>query len=409
MSKWIWVGLLVCVSCFAAPEHVERHAAQLRKVLQQADEAYYNTSEPIMGNAAYDALRRQYETLVSTYPDLSDLSQVGADLPDGALRVKHTKPVLSLKKAYADAEVTAFLDKCGADLAYCVEPKLDGLTIVLRYRNGLLVQALTRGDGQSGMDVTAAMVAAGCVPVSLKDAPRILELRGEVLMSFAAFNVLNDQRRLDGLEPLKNPRNTAAGTLRLKDYAEITRRGLTVRIFEIIETDSPPASHSESLAMVSALGLPIVDCRVVPGAEVLPAIEKMNRAGLDDAFPTDGIVIRLNDRAAFEQLGATAKYPRGALARKYRAASVESTLLRVEWTRGETGRLTPVAHFEPVEQGGAILQRASLHSLDHLRALDLMIGDRIQVVRAGGSVPEIIGRSSAPRTGRETAIPVPEK
>ncbi|WP_372846083.1 hypothetical protein [Pontiella sp.] len=409
MSKLIWIGLLVGVSCLAAPEHVERHAVQLVTVLRQADDAYYNTGEPIMGNAAYDALRSQYDALVAAYPELPDRLTVGADLPDDAQRVEHTKPVLSLKKAYADAEVAAFLETCGAERAYCVEPKLDGLTIVLRYRNGLLVQALTRGDGQSGMEVTAAIVAAGCVPVSLKNAPETLELRGELLLSFAAFNALNDRRRGEGLAPFKHPRNTAAGTLRLKDYAEIARRGLAMRIFEVIETESPPASHSDALAMVSALGLPTVDCRVVSGGEVLPAVERMYRAGLDAAFPTDGVVIRLDERAAFERLGATAKYPRGALARKYRAASVESTLLRVEWTRGETGRLTPVAHFEPVEQGGATLQCASLHSLDHLRALDLMIGDRIQVVRAGGSVPEIIGRSPAPRTGRETPIPPPEK
>ncbi|MDF7798701.1 hypothetical protein P4C99_04460 [Pontiellaceae bacterium B1224] len=408
MFKRIVLYWVICGSCLAAPEPVERHATQLRVLLQQADAAYYNNGEPIMGDAAYDALRSQYEKLLVDYPELPALSDVGAVVPEDGGPTAHTEPVLSLKKAYSDDEVLAFVKRCGVEQTYCIEPKLDGLTVVLRYQNGLLVQALTRGDGKQGSDVTTAVMASGCVPTRLENAPESMELRGEILMSFSAFEALNERRTKDGLTALKSPRNSAAGTLRLKDLAEIAQRGLQLRIFEVIQIEREVPTHTEALARVSAFGLPVVKSRTFSGAEVLPVLTEMNRLRADSSFPTDGLVIRLDDRTAFKQLGATAKYPRGAIARKYRAVPVETTLLSIEWTTGDTGRLTPVAHFEPVEVDGATLQRASLHSLDHLRALDLMIGDRIEVVRAGGSVPEIIGRTSAPRTGEEKPIDDPE-
>lgn len=405
MIKRIVLYWLVCGLCWAAPESVERHAAQLRVVLQQADAAYYNSGEPIMGDAAYDALRAQYEKLLADYPELHALSDVGAPVPEDGGKSAHTEPVLSLKKAYSDDEVLAFVKRYGSDQTYCIEPKLDGLTVVLRYQNGLLVQALTRGDGKQGSDVTTAVMASGCVPIQLANAPESIELRGELLMSFSAFVALNERREKEGLKALKSPRNTAAGTLRLNDLTEVARRGLQLRIFEVIQSDPVPSTQSAALATVSALGLPVVESRTVSGTNVLTVL---NLRRTDSIFPTDGFVIRIDDRVEFKRLGATAKYPRGAIARKYRAVPVETILLRVEWTKGDSGRLTPVAHFEPVEVDGATLQRASLHSLDHLRALDLMLGDRIEVVRAGGSVPEIIGRTAQPRTGQEKPIPDPK-
>jgi DNA ligase (NAD+) len=408
MFKRIVFYGLICCSCLAAPEPAEQHAMQLRALLQQANAAYYNSGEPIMGDAAYDALRAQYEKLRIEYPDLPALSDVGAAVPEDGGKTAHTEPVLSLKKAYADDEVLAFVKRCGSEQTYCIEPKLDGLTVVLRYQNGLLIQALTRGDGKQGSDVTTAVMASGCVPTRLKNAPEIIELRGEILLSFPAFEALNERRAKDGLPALKSPRNSAAGTLRLNDLAEVARRGLQLRIFEVMTITPDPSTHSEALAQVSAFELPIVKSRTVSGTEILPVLTELNRLRADSIFPTDGLVIRLNDRAAFKQLGATAKYPRGAIARKYRAVPVETILLRIEWTTGDSGRLTPIALFDPVEVDGATLQRASLHSLAHLRALDLMLGDRIEVIRAGGSVPEIIGRTSAPRTGEEKSITDPE-
>lgn len=408
MFRRMIIGCLFCWSCLAAPKQVEQHAALLKVLLQQADAAYYNSGEPIMGNAAYDGLRLQYEKLRVDYPDLPGLTDVGTAPTTAGSKAPHTEPVLSLKKAYSDEEVLAFVEQCGRDTSYCIEPKLDGLTVVLRYHNGLLVQALTRGNGKSGNDVTAAVMASGCVPTQLLNAPEAIELRGEILMSLPAFHALNERRAKEGLAALKSPRNSAAGTLRLNDLAEVARRGLQVRIFEVIQIEPKAPTHTASMAQVSALGLPVVEHRTVSGADVLATMNELNDRRADSIFPTDGLVIKLDDIPEFERLGVTAKYPRGAIARKYREVPVETTLLRIEWTRGDSGRLTPVAHFDPVEVNGATLRRASLYSLNHLRALDLMLGDRIEVVRAGGSVPEIIGRSPSPRTGRERPVPDPE-
>ncbi len=315
--------------------------------------------------------------------------------------------MLSLKKSDSDEEVEAFIASCGRDETYCVEPKVDGVSVVFRYRDGQLVQALTRGDGHTGKDVTAQIMAAGCVPMLLTNAPVVLEVRGEVFMPFAVFDAMNARRMENGNEPLKSPRNSTAGTLRMKDLPEVAERGLACRIFAVVDADPKPSSHIHGLAWLSGWGLPAIPCRAVPGSKVLEAIGAMNgqRAGLP--YPTDGIVVRLDERSAYERMGSTARWPNGALARKYKPVSVESRLLAVEWTKGENGRLTPVACFEPVEVDGASLQRACLGSLEHLRALDLMIGDRIQVIRAGGSIPVILGRCPGSSTGEEKPIPDP--
>ncbi len=402
-------GLMVVVlslgaACWSAPEEATRQTGYLREILRQADEAYFNKHDSIMSDAAYDALRARHDELIETYPELTSADLVGAPV-DAAEKVAHSSPVPSLRKAYSDAEVSAFIEASGA-ARFRVEPKIDGLSVILRYRNGVLERAITRGDGKAGMDVTAALLASGSVPANLT-AAKTLELRGEVFIPRSSFAALNERRAADGLAPLKSPRNSAAGTLRLKDFAEVSRRGLEIRIFETRSAEPMPASASEALAPLAPLGLEPIEGKTVAAADALAAIEALHRARADWPYQTDGVVIKVDDRARFNALGATAKYPRGALARKYETEPIETTLLGVEWTRGGTGRLTPVAEFEPVEIGGATIRKASLHNRDHLRALDLKIGDRIQVTRAGGSVPEIVGVLRAARTGEELAIPEP--
>ncbi len=408
MLKRIFILMVACATCIAAPENVERQAAQIRAVLHEADDAYYNRGEPIMADAAYDALREQYRQLHADYPELPAYDPIGAIIPEDAPSVAHAAPVLGLKKAYSDAEVEAFIVACGTNEHYCLAPKIDGLTVVLRYVDGALQRALTRGDGEEGMEVTPQIVASGCVPLALSNAPAMLEVRGEVFMSFAAFEAMNGRRAEVGQEPLKSPRNSAAGTLRMKDLAEVARRGLECFAFEIVSTEPQPETHMNGLAMLHGCGLPTVPSRAMPGDRVWAGIDELNAQRADLPYPTDGVVIRLDDRAAYERMGTTARWPNGALARKYKPDPVETTLLRVEWSQGETGKLTPIAYFEPVEVEGAVLQSATLHNLEHLRALDLMLGDRIQVVRAGGAVPEILGRVPAERTGEEQPIPDPE-
>ncbi|MDH3982476.1 MAG: hypothetical protein OES84_06175 [Kiritimatiellaceae bacterium] len=409
MRGLMWCVFLVPYLCLAAPKEVEQQAGYLQQILRQADEAYYNKHESIISDAAYDALREQYDRLVETFPELGNLEAVGASPVDAEEPLEHSVPVLSLQKAYTDEAVETFISKCGMKLNYGIEPKIDGLTVVLRYRNGRLTQAITRGDGKAGMDVTAALLASGCVPMNLDQAPEILDVRGEVFMPHTAFNALNERRRSKGKDLLKSPRNTAAGTLRLDDYTEVSRRGLAMQIFELLETDSLPATHSQALAWMKEAGLPVVECKVVGSSQVLSAIKQMNIQRLEMPFMTDGLVVKVNDRAVFQKLGATAHHPRGALARKYKTSPVETKLMSVEWSKGTTGKITPVAHFTPVEIQGATIQSATLHSPTHLRALDLKLGDWIQVVRAGGAVPEIIGICPGRRTGEETPIPTPEE
>lgn len=393
--------------CGAVPNPVEQQADQLRVILRQADTAYHNNSQSLMSDAAYDALHEQYDRLLSAYPELTNPTCVGAPVSEQRERIAHTIPILSLQKAYSPDAVVAFLEKCGTNLLYCVEPKIDGLTVVLRYTNGLLVQAMTRGDGKTGMDVTAAILAAGVAPAVLATAPAYLEVRGEVFLARADFEALNRRRETIGKPPLKSPRNTAAGTLRLSDYAEISNRNLSVRIFELIATEAMPSTHTGALARIKSLGLPTIDSQLVGAPEVQSAIENLNQRRATLPFPSDGIVIRLDSRTAYEQRGATAHHPRGALARKYREMTVETRLISIEWSRGASGKQTPIAHFEPVEIQGATLQKATLHNLAHLRAMDLKIGDWINVIRAGGSIPEIIGLCPGRRTGSETPIPNP--
>ncbi|NLX25381.1 MAG: hypothetical protein GXY61_05385 [Lentisphaerae bacterium] len=400
---------MLCCSCLAAPKLVEQRAAEIRTVLREADDAYYNLGEPIMANEAYDALRSQYQSLKTEYPDLPAYSSVGAAVPEQENPAAHTQPVLSLKKAYSDEGVVEFIEACGADRIYCVEPKIDGLTVVLRYREGRLLQALTRGDGITGSDVTAQVRASGAVPLALTNAPTRLDVRGELYMPFAAFEALNEQRVADGEAELKSPRNTAAGTLRMKDLAAVAKRGLAYAVFEVLESEPMPTTHADALAMAQSCGLTPVAHQLLSGSNAVHAVALMNQRRAELPYPSDGVVIRLNDCAEFERMGATARWPNGALARKYKSVPVETHLRRVDWTTGETGRLTPVAGFDPVTMDGAELKRASLHSLSHLRALDLMIGDRIQVIRAGGAVPEIIGRVPGSRTGDEQPIPDPDE
>jgi len=360
-----------------------------------------------MSDAVYDALRRQYDQLQADYPELSAANPVGAPVKESVRRAAHDAPVLSLDKVYSDGAVSRFLQQTGTNLLYCIEPKIDGLTVVLRYRNGLLVQALTRGDGKTGMDITPALLASGAVPAALTNVPAQLDVRGEALLPLPAFEKLNRRRAENGRESLESPRNIASGTLMLTDYAEIARRSLEFQCFELLATDRMPATHGEALALLKKAGLPVVESATVPAMEILAAVENLNRRRAAFPFVTDGIVIKVNDLAVRDRLGATAHHPRSAIARKYEETPVQTRLLRVDWSRGVTGKLTPVARFEPVEMQGATVQSATLHNLEHIRAMDLKIGDWINVIRSGGTVPEITGICPERRTGRETSIPDP--
>jgi DNA ligase (NAD+) len=405
--KLFFLLIAVGAVCMAAPPDVEQQARALQAVLRQADDAYYNKHQSVMSDAAYDLLRKQYNQLLASYPELACANPVGAPVEESARRVPHDAPVLSLDKVYSDDGVNRFLEQTGTNLLYCIEPKIDGLTVVLHYRNSALVQAVTRGDGKTGVDITPAMLASGAVPVALTHAPVKLTVRGEALLPKAAFEKLNQRRVEGGQEPLKNPRNIASGTLMLTDYAEIASRALEFQCFELLATDQMPSTHTEALALLKKTGLPVIQSITVPSAGALSAIERLNRQRVEFPFETDGIVIKVDDLSVRTRLGATAHHPRSAIARKYEDTPVQTRLLSVEWSHGATGKLTPIARFEPVEIQGATVQNATLHNLNYIRAMDLKLGDWIFVIRSGGTVPEITGICPNRRTGLEVAIPNP--
>jgi len=409
MHKLLFLVTALSLSCVAAPPAVEQQTRALQTVLHQADDAYYNRHKSIMSDAAYDALRKQYDRLVSDYPELAEPNPIGAPVKKTTSRVAHDAPVLSFNKVYSDEGILRFLEKTGTNLLYCVEPKLDGLTVVLRYRDGLLTQALTRGDGTTGVDVTPAVLASGAVPAQLNHAPAQFDVRGEMILPLPAFEKLNQRRIANGESALKSPRNAAAGSLMLHDYAEVAARNLQVQFFELLKTDSPPPTQRAALALLKKSGLPVVESITIPADDVLPAIHELNDRRANFPYETDGIVIKVNDLSVRDRLGATAHHPRSAMARKYKEVPVQTRLLAVKWTTGKSGKRTPVAVFEPVEIHGATLQRATLHNLDFIRAMDLKIGDWIHVIRAGGSVPEIIGVITDRRDGRETEILEPQE
>jgi len=406
--RYIWFLFLLTfqLSCGGAPLSVEQQARAMQAVLRQAEDAYYNKHQSILSDAAYDALQKKYQQLIVEYPELATEQSVGA-LPNALSSVQHSVPVLSLDKVYSDREMVTYLQKTGSNLTYCIEPKIDGLTIVLRYSQGLLIQALTRGDGTSGEDVTQAIIASGAVPLVLEHAPLQLTIRGELFLPIPAFDELNLRRRAEGQDPLKNPRNVASGTLQLADHAEIRRRGLAFQSFELVACDQMPATHTASLDLLRKIGLPVVDSTTVSSDQVLSVVAELNTRRADLSYMTDGLVIKVDDLAVCARLGATAHHPRSAVARKYEETSMETRLLAVEWSQGASGKWTPIAQFEPIEMHGATIQRATLHSEEHLRAMDLKIGDWINVIRAGGTIPEITGNLPERRTGQETEISQP--
>lgn len=406
LQKLMFLLFVVCLCSSAAPPEAEQQVRALKTALHQADDAYFNQHQPVLSDTAYDALRNRYDRLLADYPELAGENPVGAPAAESG-RVVHDAPVLSLEKACSDDALTRFLRKTGTNLLYCVEPKLDGVTVVLRYRDGLLVQALTRGDGKTGTDVTYAVLASGAVPAALACPVTKLDVRGEMILPLPAFEKLNRRRAESGQAPLKNPRNIASGSLMLTDYAEVARRGLEFQCFELLACEGRPATHTESLAFLEKTGLPVIKSFPVQGLDVLAAVKNMNRQRADFPFATDGLVIKVNDLDAARQLGATAHHPRSAVARKYEEIPVLTRLLTVEWSRGVTGKQTPVAVFEPVQIQGATIRRATLHNGGYIRAMDLKIGDWILVIRSGGTVPEITGNLPERRTGTERPIPIP--
>ncbi|MCQ2178118.1 MAG: NAD-dependent DNA ligase LigA [Bacteroidales bacterium] len=380
-----------------------RRVAELRDILWENSRLYYVESAPVMSDFEYDHLMRELEDLEKAYPELatpdSPTRKVGSDL--GAehgrfLRRVHRYPMLSLGNTYSISEIEEFSARADKlvdmDFSYCCELKFDGTAICLTYRNGNLVQALTRGDGVMGDDVTENVRHISNVPLKLHgNYPEEFEIRGEVLMPYEAFDRLNADRILNEEPPFANPRNAASGSLKLLDPSEVAARGLVCTLSHIPAQSLDFTTHDEALSAAASWGLPVSDrrrlCRNIAGIKDYIEYWDVQRKSLP--FATDGIVIKINEMAAQRELGYTAKSPRWAVAFKFKAEQACTKLLSISYQVGRTGAVTPVANLEPVLLSGTVIRRATLNNEDQMRLLDVRVGDYVILEKGGEIIPKI--------------------
>ncbi|HRO61469.1 MAG TPA: NAD-dependent DNA ligase LigA [Burkholderiaceae bacterium] len=404
----------------AAPAEVSARADELRRLIERYNHEYYVLDEPSVPDAEYDRLFAELQALEREHPELaspeSPTMRVGGAVAGGFATVRHSRPMLSLNNAFDDESVRAFdrrvrelLAADGLDAAalrYSLELKYDGLAISLRYEDGRLVQGATRGDGVVGEDVTANVRTIRAIPLRLKGvAPKVLEVRGEVLMWRADFLAMNARQREAGEREFVNPRNAAAGSLRQLDPALTARRRLRFFAYgvgEVVGIETP-GSHSGLLDWLRDAGLPVGPERgCADNADGLLAFYQrivQRRAGL--AYDIDGVVYKVDRRDWHDRLGYVARAPRFALAHKFPAEEVVTDLLDIEVQVGRTGKLTPVARLRPVFVGGVTVTNATLHNEDEIARKELMIGDSVVVRRAGDVIPEVV--RALPRDPAELA------
>ncbi len=405
-------------------ESVEQQIHALRQELDEHNYRYYVLDDPSIPDAEYDRLLRQLQALEAEYPELSSpdspTQRVGSR-PQGAFaEVEHKVPMLSLDNAFSADELADFDRRVRDRLAdaqlieYCCEPKLDGLAVSLLYRDGVLVQAATRGDGRTGEEITANVRTIGSVPLRLRgdDWPPVLEVRGEVYMPKAGFIRLNERARTQGDKPFVNPRNAAAGSLRQLDSRITAQRPLEFCCYSLGQVEGAVLAdtHSANLEQLAAWGFRInPEMRVVQGADACNRyFDELGAKRAELPYEIDGAVFKVNALALQERLGFVARAPRWAIASKFPAQEEMTELLDVEFQVGRTGAITPVARLKPVFVGGVTVSNATLHNMDEIERLGLMIGDTVIVRRAGDVIPQVVQVVVDRRPDEARAVALPE-
>lgn len=398
---------------------VEERITELKKTLEYHIERYYNQDNPEISDYEYDQMMQELKALEKEHPELvtpdSPTQKVGGTAKRTAgVLVRHNVPMLSLQDVFSKEDVYRFVEEMQEQLEhpeFVVEYKIDGLSMSLRYENGTLVMAETRGDGINfGEDVTANAKVIGDVKTKLKDTPEYLEVRGEVYMTNAAFDKVNETQELLDKKPFANPRNCAAGTLRQLDSKVTKERNLSMFVFNIQQVRGMEfETHTQGYEYLKKQGITVIeDYKVCKTAdEVWDAITFIgeNRGNL--AYDIDGAVVKINNFADREKLGATSKVPRWAVAYKYPPEEKESKLLDIELSVGRTGRITPTAIFEPVRLCGTSVARATLHNQDFIDELDIGIGDTIVVYKSGEIIPKVkeVCKEKRPQDWKKFLIP----
>ncbi len=392
---------------------------ELKQEIRYHNYRYYVLNAPVISDAEYDRLMAELRRIEAEHPEWvtpdSPTQRAGAPPAEGFAKVRHPAPILSLANAFDRADLKAWLERIARldervrQAAFVVEPKLDGLTVVLHYREGVFVQGATRGDGEVGEDITANLRTVRALPLRIPvdpegpPAPPYVVVRGEALMLKPDFEALNRRLEAAGEKPFANPRNAAAGSLRQLDPKVTASRPLILQCYAIVaaEGETPPTEHA-TLERLRAWGFPVVESRRCPDLDCVWAAYEEWLARRDDLpYEIDGVVVKIDDLALQRSLGVVGKDPRGAIAIKFPAQVVSTKLLDIRVNVGRTGVLTPYAVLEPVEIGGVTVERATLHNFDYIREKDIRIGDRVWVKRAGDVIPYIIGPVVEARTGAE--------
>ena len=409
---------------------VQEKYTKLRNEIEYHNNLYYNEDKPIISDMEYDALMRELKQFEQEYPELlknekngesSPTEKIGGTASEKFSKVRHRVPMLSLSNTYNISEIEDFdkrikkiilsenIKENSKELEYILELKLDGLSISLIYENGVLVQAVTRGDGQVGEDVTENIMEIKTVPKKLKKNVS-LEVRGEIILPISSFNRINQEREDDGEDVFANPRNAASGTIRQLDKTIVAERGLDCYLYYLVNAENYGINtHLESIEYIEKLGFKTTKIfeKYTDFKELEKSIDKWHNDRKKLDYETDGLVIKVNNFALYETLGYTTKSPRWAIAYKFPAEQVKTKLMDVTFQVGRTGVITPVAELEAVNLSGSVVKRASLHNFDEIRRKDIKIGDNVIVEKAAEIIPQVVNVVFDDRTGKEIEIQEP--
>ena len=397
----------------------EKRVDELRDLLKRANKAYYEDAHPFISDKEFDeALEEldQLEQKFSLVTEDSPTQRVGGTPSSSFPDVEHPQAMLSLDNTYNENELREFdrrvTDILGhSDFTYAVELKFDGASLRLRYENGKLVLGATRGDGQTGDDITQNIKTIRDIPLSVNhNAPDVLEIRGEAYMEKEAFVRMNEYREEQGLQPFANPRNSTAGSLKMQDSREVSRRPIKFFAFDLILDDNNhDRTHQKKIDLLKQWGFPVCEyfevCRNID--EVLNVIAKWDNLRHNLPYETDGVVIKVNEERFYEELGTTSKFPRWAIAYKFEAEQATTLLESITLQVGRLGKITPVAELKPVLLAGTTVKRASLHNEDEILRKDIRTGDTVIVEKAGEIIPQVISIVNPDRENRSEPFSMP--